>query len=110
VLRERTLLCRIDDATYAFRVLGHEIRLRLVLLLAQEDSGEGYYVDELAQALGTPVGVISLHLAVLEAAGLVSGERRDDLIQYSLQREVPACVRQLGSVCVGSGQGKVVPR
>lgn len=97
MLREQASSCRVSDATYAFQVLGHETRLRLVLLLAQGASGEGYRVDELAQALGAPVGVISLHLAVLENAGLVRGDHRGDQLCYALNWEVSAHVRQLGS-------------
>ena len=84
---EQTSTGWISKAADAFQVLGNEARLRLVLLLAQQMSGERYRLDELAQMLGAPASVISLHLGVLENAGIVHRDRRDGQVCYSLDRK-----------------------
>ena len=87
MLKKSPSTYRISEAVYVFQALGNQTRLRLVLLLAQQMSGERCRVDELAQMLGAPTAVISLHLGVLENAGIVRSERRDDQVGYSLDRK-----------------------
>ena len=97
MLREQTSSRWVSDVTYACQVLGHETRLRLVLLLARHAPAGGCRVDELAQALGAPVDVIALHLAVLEDAGIVHRDRRNCPGYYSLDRGMSAYMQRLGS-------------
>jgi DNA-binding transcriptional ArsR family regulator len=87
MLREDPSSLWISGVTHALRVLGHETRLRLVLLLAHQMPGDSCRVDELTRILGAPTGVVSLHLGVLENAGIVRRERRDDPACYFLDRK-----------------------
>ncbi len=50
-------------------------------------SAEALTTSELAQRFGMSAPTISRHLTVLESAGLVEGERRGQLVLYSLKRD-----------------------
>jgi len=80
-------MCRIGEVSRAFQALGHETRLRLVVLLTQHASGPGCSVAELARTLSAPASAISLHLGVLESVGVVRRQEGDGPSRYSLDRE-----------------------
>lgn len=70
-----------------FKALGDDTRLRLVILLAQQETGCAMCVTRLAQELETTAPNISQHLGVLKELDLVYGERRRYRIHYFLNRD-----------------------
>ena len=66
----------------AFLVLRNKTRLRLIHLLRRY--GGLLCVSEIAEALDEHPSVISNHLAILRAAGMVSKERYQAYVYYSL--------------------------
>jgi DNA-binding transcriptional ArsR family regulator len=71
---------RLDAAAELLRVLGTPVRLRIVDLLADR----AYYVHELVDLVGVSQPLMSQHLRVLRAAGLVTTARRGRGIEYAL--------------------------
>ncbi len=69
------------------RALADDTRLRLVMLLAQQEPGVAMCVNRLARELGTSAPNVSQHLRVLKDLGLVYGERRRYRIHYFLARD-----------------------
>jgi DNA-binding transcriptional ArsR family regulator len=69
------------------KALGDETRLRLVMLLAQQETGRAMCVSRLARELETTAPNISQHLNVLKDLDLVHSERRRYRIHYFLNRE-----------------------
>lgn len=69
-----------------FPLIAHPLRLRALLLLAQE--GE-LCVCELTHALGVAQPMISRHLAQLREAGVVRDRREGLWVHYSLHAELP---------------------
>lgn len=62
------------------KALGHEVRLRIMSLLAQRR----LCVCHLEAALGLSQVTVSRHLAVLRAAGLVESQREGRWVHYRL--------------------------
>ena len=75
------------DLARFFRALGDDTRLRLVVLLAQQEPGTAMCVSRLARELQTSVPNISQHLRVLKDLDLIYGERRRYRIHYFLNDE-----------------------
>lgn len=68
-----------------FKALGDPARLRLLSLIAAQESGTAC-VSDLTVALGLSQPTVSHHLKVLREAGLVTSERRGTWVHYSLVR------------------------
>ncbi len=81
-----------------FAALADPVRLRLVSLLANADSGAVCACD-LVRPAGRSQGTVSHHLKVLSRAGLVTSERRGRNIWYAV---VPAALEALRDVLAGS--------
>jgi ArsR family transcriptional regulator len=78
-----------------FKALGDETRLRLVALLAQQESGRAMCVGRLARELGVTASAVSQHLRVLKDLGLVRAERRGYRLHYFLDLERLAAYQDL---------------
>lgn len=66
-----------------FKALGDPNRIQLLLLLI--DRCRRCSVGELAQCLTVDLSVVSRHLAVLRAAGVLRAERHGKEVHYSIQ-------------------------
>lgn len=77
----------ISELAQFYKALADETRLRLVRLLAQQQSGAAFCVSRLASELGVTPSAVSQHLRVLKGLGLVRRERRGQRIHYFLDRE-----------------------
>jgi len=64
-----------------FKAIGHPIRLRLLCLIARE---EDPCVSDLWRCLDQPQPVISQHLAILKANGIVTAEVQKTRRVYSI--------------------------
>lgn len=71
--------------TQAFKALGDPIRLRLFMLLAEQ---EEVCVCHLVEALALPQSTISRHLGVLRHAGLVAVRRDGKWVYYRLNGSI----------------------
>lgn len=69
-----------------FRVLGHELRIRIVEELAHGHKGE-LDVHSLVEILGVPQPTVSQHLSVLRIAQLVKQRRVGRNVHYSLTNQ-----------------------
>jgi len=85
----------IDDLTRFFKALADDTRLRLVVLLAQQQPGRALCVGRLAQELSVTASAVSQHLRVLKDLGLVRAQRRGYRVHYHLDRERLASYRDL---------------
>ena len=75
-----------SDACTAFAALGQPTRLAVFRLLVQ--AGEtGRPAGEIAAALQLYPNTLSSHLAVLQAAGLITASRSGRMIRYALDRD-----------------------
>lgn len=79
-------------ADHLFAALGHETRLRCLVLLHTEGQ---LCVCELTHALGMAQPTISRHLAFLREAGWVEDERKGLWVHYSLNPKLPAWAQQV---------------
>jgi ArsR family transcriptional regulator, arsenate/arsenite/antimonite-responsive transcriptional repressor len=77
-----------------FKALGDPARLRLVSLIASQESGEAC-VCELTEGFDLTGPTISHHLKVLREAGLISGERRGTWVYYRVD---PNALHRLSEV------------
>lgn len=73
----------IETMVKCLRALGDENRLRILMLLREQD----LCVLEVVGALGVSQPLASSHLAVLREAGLATGRREGRRIRYSLSAE-----------------------
>lgn len=73
----------LDAAGDLLRALAAPVRIAIVLQLRDSDR----CVHELVEALGTSQPLISQHLRVLKAAGVVQGERNGREVVYRLVDE-----------------------
>lgn len=86
-----------------FAALGHETRLRCLVLL--HDEGQ-LCVCELTHALGMAQPTISRHLALLREAGWVEDERKGLWVHYSLSSKLPAWAQEVLAVTAGGVSGQ----
>ena len=93
-----TLLPEGDAAVLSerFAALGDPVRLRLVSLLANAESG-AVCVCDLTGPVDRSQGTVSHHLKVLSRAGLVTAEKRGRNMWYSV---VPSALDALRSTLV----------
>jgi DNA-binding transcriptional ArsR family regulator len=77
----RTVPSDVQAASELLTALASPLRLSIVTLLDEHGSR---CVHELVDALGVPQPLVSQHLRVLRAAGLVTGERRHRQVAYRL--------------------------
>jgi ArsR family transcriptional regulator len=75
-----------------FSALADPVRLRVLSMLADADSGE-ICVCDFVGPLGKSQGTVSHHLRILGEAGLVHGDRRGKWVWYSLDRDRLADLR-----------------
>ncbi len=68
----------LGAAAHVFKVLGHESRLQLLVLLAEEPRTVG----ALESATGLSQPLVSQHLRVLRQSGLVTTERLGREVRY----------------------------
>jgi ArsR family transcriptional regulator len=66
-----------------FKAMGDPNRIRLLLLIIERC--RTCTVGELAECLTVDVSVVSRHLAMLRAAGILHAERQGKQVNYSLQ-------------------------
>jgi SAM-dependent methyltransferase len=74
----------MNDAPALYRLLGDEVRLRLLRLLSQERLN----VTELTGILGIAQSGVSRHLGLLKDGGLVSEDREAGFTYYSIAPDV----------------------
>lgn len=84
----------IRELARFFKAFGDETRLRLVALLAEQESGNALCVGRLAHELDTSASNVSQHLRILKDLGLVRKERRGYRIHYFLDEEQLTAYRQ----------------
>lgn len=70
----------LDAAGELLRALAAPVRIAIVLQLRESQR----CVHELVDALGVPQPLVSQHLKILKAAGVVSGERSGREVMYRL--------------------------
>jgi DNA-binding transcriptional ArsR family regulator len=70
----------LAKASVIFRVLSHQVRLRIVELLMTDQLS----VSDLAETMGMPQASVSQHLNLLRTNGIVEGERRGQRVYYSV--------------------------
>ncbi|CQD17169.1 ArsR family transcriptional regulator [Mycobacterium lentiflavum] len=70
----------LDDAGELLRALAAPVRIAIVLQLRESQR----CVHELVDALGVPQPLVSQHLKILKAAGVVAGERSGREVLYRL--------------------------
>ncbi len=70
----------LDDAGELLRALAAPVRIAIVLQLRESHR----CVHELVDALGVPQPLVSQHLKILKAAGVVAGERSGREVLYRL--------------------------
>ena len=63
-----------------FKALGHPDRLLMADLLRERPM----CVSELQQKVGSDISVVSKHLSVLKACGIVRSEKKGNLVLYEL--------------------------
>jgi DNA-binding transcriptional ArsR family regulator len=83
------------DLARFFKALGDETRLRLVGLLARQETGQALCVGRLAEELGVTASSVSQHLRVLKDLGLVRSERRGYHLHYFLDPDRLAAYQAL---------------
>lgn len=67
-----------------FKALGHPIRLRIVCGLAKKDECN---VSIMVEKLGAPQPLVSQHLNILKAAGVITGFKKGTQVCYKLTDE-----------------------
>jgi ArsR family transcriptional regulator, zinc-responsive transcriptional repressor len=77
----RTLPAAVQAASELLTALASPLRLSIVALLDEHGTR---CVHQLVDALGVPQPLVSQHLRVLRAAGLVTGARRHRQVDYRL--------------------------
>ncbi len=93
----------IEEATQIFKALSDPTRLRLIQLLAQQESGSALCVMALADRLEVSQPAVSQHLRVLRNLGLVRSERRGFRVHYFLDEDQLAKWREIASEVLKKG-------
>ena len=97
------------SAIAALAALAQPTRLEAFRLLVRHEPG-GLPAGELAGLLGVPQNTLSVHLAVLSRAGLVTFERRGRLMIYrALLLRVRDLMLFLAQDCCGGNVGACAP-
>ena len=73
-----------------FAAFSDPTRLRLVKLLAHQDTQGALCVNALAEILGVSQSAVSQHLRILKNLGLVNGERQGYRIHYVINHDALA--------------------
>jgi DNA-binding transcriptional ArsR family regulator len=63
-----------------FKVLGHPVRLKIVVGLCSEECN----VKHIWECLGLPQATVSQHLALLKNKGIIEGKREGVKVHYSV--------------------------
>lgn len=84
----------MNELTPIFKLLSDETRLRILMLLFQED----LCVCELAGIIESPQPRVSKNLSKLRDLMLVTDERKEKYVFYHLKRENPILIRTLQSI------------
>lgn len=84
-----------------YKALGDETRLRLMVLLAQQEPGRAMCVGRLAHELGVTASAVSQHLRVLKDLSLVHAERRSYHLHYFLDSGRLAAYQELAREQLG---------
>jgi len=84
----------MNQLTNFFKILSDETRLRIVILLAQEE----LCVCEMCGILELSQPKVSKHLAKLRDKGFVTDERKEQFIFYSLKVEDGAIVNLIKNI------------
>ena len=84
----------MDQLIDTFKILADETRLRMMVLLYQED----LCVCQLSGILGVPQPRISQNLSKLRDLRLVMDERKEKYVFYSLKKENETLVKILGDI------------
>jgi DNA-binding transcriptional ArsR family regulator len=71
-------MAKVESLAFKLKVLGHPSRLAI----AHGIAAKGCRVKQIAEDLGIPQSVASLHLSRLRAAGIVEGERQGSGVCY----------------------------
>jgi DNA-binding transcriptional ArsR family regulator len=83
----------VEKLAEVFKALSDPTRLRLIKLLSECPSrshkcgGGSLCVNALTKKLGVTQSAVSQHLRILRQAGLVRGERRGQMVHYSLDQD-----------------------
>ncbi|MCX2560184.1 metalloregulator ArsR/SmtB family transcription factor [Acetobacter farinalis] len=91
-----------EAALLAFSALSQSTRLEIFRLLVRHEP-DGLPAGEVARALELPQNTISVHLAVLARAGLLTSQRQSRLIIYraSLERLQDLTLFLIEGCCAG---------
>ncbi len=85
----------MNQLTNIFKILSDETRLRMMILLFQEQ----LCVCELSGILDVPQPRISKNLSKLRDLNLVEDERKEKFVFYKLNRENQLLMETLKSIC-----------
>ena len=80
----------MSSAQLVLSALSQPTRLRIYRTLTKQPAGMP--VGELATTLDVPQNLLSSHLAVLAAAGLVKGDRQGRSVRYRARADIVADV------------------
>jgi len=89
------------DALQFYKCLADETRLKILLLVCQEDE---LCVCELIEALTESQPKISRHLALLRKCGLMSDRRQGQWVFYRLHDQLPQWQREVLTTTLQSNQ------
>lgn len=84
----------MNQLTSIFKILSDETRLRILILLYQED----LCVCQLSSILKVPQPRISKNLSKLRDLDLVDDERREKFVYYSLKKENNILINTLNNI------------
>ena len=71
---------KYEEIAEKLKVLGHPVRLCIICSISKKQ----YHVNQICEEVGASQPVVSLHLAKLRAAGIVSGKRQGNYIRYEI--------------------------
>ena len=83
----------VEKLAEVFKALSDPTRLRLIKLLSEcssqpdECGGGSLCVNALTSRLDVTQSAVSQHLRILRQAGIVRGERRGQMVHYSLDKD-----------------------
>lgn len=84
----------MNQLTSIFKILSDETRLRIIVLLYQEN----LYVCELSGILDVPQPKISKNLSKLRDLDLVADERKERFVYYTLKKENKVLINILKNI------------